>query len=59
MQMCVMRGEDYSSAVSFLRFHFDLLMTCVVAMRRYKKRITTAVKIDNLDLDLGIIDSSC
>ena len=34
-RMSIKRGENYSSVVSFLRrrFHFDLLKTCVIAMR--------------------------
>ena len=33
------RGETYSSVVSFLRrrFRFDLLKTCIIALRGYKK----------------------
>ena len=47
--------------VSFLRrrFRFDLLKTCVIAMRGYKKPTTTAAKIDTLDLDLRTTASSC
>ena len=37
-RMSIKRGENYSSVVSFLRrrFRFDLLKTCVIAMRGYK-----------------------
>ena len=48
-----MTCENYSSVVSFLRrrFSFDLLKTCVIAMRGYKKPTTLhAAKIDNPDL---------
>ena len=33
------RGDAYSSVVSFLRrrFRFDLLTTCIIALRGYKK----------------------
>ena len=50
-RMSIKRGENYSSVVSFLRrrFRFDLLKTCVIAMRGYKKPTTTAAKIDTLD----------
>ena len=43
-RMSIKRGENYSSVVSFLRrrFRFDLLKTCVIAMRGYKKPTTTA-----------------
>ena len=39
-RMSIKRGENYSSVVSFLRrrFRFDLLKTCVIAMRGYKQR---------------------
>ena len=59
--MNIKRGENYSSVVSFLRrkFRFDLLKTCVIAMRGYKKPTTTAAKIDTLDLDLRTTASSC
>ena len=64
-RMSIKRGENYSSVVSFLRrrFRFDLLKTCVIAMRGYKKPDpvlqTTAAKIDTLDLDLRTTASSC
>ena len=60
-QMSIKRCENYSSVVSFLRrrFCFDLLKTCVIAMRVYMKPTTTATKIDPLDLDLRITASSC
>ena len=60
-RMSIKRGENYSSVVSFLRrrFRFDLLKTCVIAMREYKKPSTTAAKIDTLDLDLRTTASSC
>ena len=60
-RMSIKRGENYSSVVSFLRrrFSFDLLNTCVIAMRGYKKPTTTAAKIDTLDLDLRTTASSC
>ena len=60
-RMSIKRGENYSSVVSFLRrrFRFDLLKTCVIAMRGYKKPATTAAKIDTLDLDLRTTASSC
>ena len=60
-RMSIKRGENYSSVVSFLRrrFRFDLLKTCVIAMRGYKKPTTTAAKIDTLDLDLRTTASSC
>ena len=60
-RMSIMSGENYSSVVSFLRrrFRFDLLKTCVIAMRGYKKPTTTAAKIDTLDLDLRTTASSC
>ena len=60
-RMSIKRGEKYSSVVSFLRrrFRFDLLKTCVIAMRGYKKPTTTAAKIDTLDLDLRTTASSC
>ena len=60
-RMSIKRGENYSSVVSFLRrrFRFDLLKTCVIAMRGYKKPTTTAAKFDTLDLDLRTTASSC
>ena len=60
-RMSIKRGENYSSVVIFLRrrFRFDLLKTCVIAMRGYKKPTTTAAKIDTLDLDLRTTASSC
>ena len=60
-RMSIKRGENYSSVVSFLRrrFRFDLLKTCVIAMRGYKRPTTTAAKIDTLDLDLRTTASSC
>ena len=60
-RMSIKRGENYSSVVSFLRrrFRFDLLKTCVIAMRGYKKPTTTAAKIDTLDLDLRTTASFC
>ena len=60
-RMSIKGGENYSSVVSFLRrrFRFDLLKTCVIAMRGYKKPTTTAAKIDTLDLDLRTAASSC
>ena len=53
-RMSIKRGGNYNSVVSFLRrrFRFDLLKTCVIAMRGYKKPTTTAAKIDTLNLDL-------
>ena len=47
MIMSIKKGENYSSVVSFLRrrFRFDLLKTCVMALRGYKKPITTAANI--------------
>ena len=44
-RMNIKRGENYSSVVSFLRrrFRFDLLKTCRITMRGYKKPTTTAV----------------
>ena len=60
-RMSLKRGENYISVVSFLRrrLRFDLLKTCVIAMRRYKKLMTTAAKIDTIDLDLRTTASSC
>ena len=60
-RMSIKRGENYSSVVSFLRrrFRFDLLKTCVIEMRGYKKPTTTAAKIDTLELDLRTTASSC
>ena len=60
-RMSIKRGENYSSVVSFLRrrFRFDLLKTCVIAMRGYKKPTTTAAKIDTIDLDLRTTASPC
>ena len=61
-RMSIKRGENYSSVLSFLRrrFCFDLLKTCVIAMRGYKKKPTaTAANIDTLDLDLRTTASSC
>ena len=62
--MSIKRGENYSSVVtvvSFLRrrFRFDLLKTCAIAMRGYKKPTTIVAKIDTLDLDLRTTASSC
>ena len=59
--MCIKRGENYSSVVSFLRrrFSFHILKTCVIVMRGYKKPTTTAAKIDTLNLDLRTTASSC
>ena len=56
-----MRGETYSSVVSFLRrrFRFDLLKTCIIALRGYKKPSSTPAKIETLDMDLRGIDTSC
>ena len=58
--MSIKRGENYSSIVSFRkrRFRFDLLKTCVIAMRGYKKPTTIAGKIDTLNLDLRTTASS-
>ena len=60
-RISIKKGENYSSVVGFLRrrFRFDLLKTCVIAMRGYKKPTTTAAKIDTLDLELRTTASSC
>ena len=60
-RMSIKRGYNYSSVVSFLRrrFCFDLLKTCVMAMRGYKKPTTIAAKIHTLDLYLRTTASSC
>ena len=52
-RMSAKRGETYSSVVSFLRrrFRFDLLKTCIIALRGYKPSSTPA-KIKTLDMDL-------
>ena len=49
--MSAKRGETYSSVVSFLRrrFRFDLLKTCIIALRGYKKPSSTPAKIETLD----------
>ena len=60
--MSMMRGETYSSEVSFLRrrFRFDLLKTCIiaVALRGYKKPSTTPAGMETLDRDLRGIATS-
>ena len=50
--MSAKRGETYSSVVSFLRriFRFDLLKTCIIALRGYKKPSGTPAKIETLDM---------
>ena len=55
------RGETYSSVVSFRgrRFRFDLLKTCIIALRSYKKPLSTPAKIETLDMDLRVIATSC
>ena len=60
-RMSAKRGETYSSVVSFLRrrFRFDLLETCIIALRGYKKPSSTPAKIETLDMDLRGIATSC
>ena len=60
-RMSAKRGETDSSAVSFLRkiFRFDLLKTCIIALRGYKKPSNTPAKIETLDMDLRGIATSC
>ena len=60
-RMSAKRGETYSSVVSFLRrrFRFDLLKTCIIALRGYKKPSSTPAKIETLDMDLRGIATSC
>ena len=60
-RMNAKRGETYSSVVSFLRrrFRFDLLKTCIITLRGYKKPSRTPAKIETLDMDLGVIATSC
>ena len=45
-RMSAKREETYSSVVSFLRrrFRFDLLKTCMIALRGYKKPSSTPAK---------------
>ena len=52
-RMSMKRGEQYSSAVSFLRrrYRFDLLKTCIISLRGYKKTVLPE-KIATLDMDL-------
>ena len=47
------RKEHYSIVVNFLRrrYRFDLLKTCVISMRGYKKAATKTENVDMLDLD--------
>ena len=60
-RISIKKCENYSSVRSFLRrrSRLDLLKTCVIAMRGYKKPTTAAAKIDTLDLDLWTTASSC
>ena len=51
--------SPYFLSLLISRFRFDLLKTCVITMRGYKKPTTTAAKIDTLDLDLKTTASSC
>ena len=41
------------------RFRFDLLKTCKIALRGYKKPSSTPAKIETLDMDLRGIATSC
>ena len=47
------RKEHYSIVVNFRRrrYRFDLLKTCVISMRGYKKADTKTENIEMLDLD--------
>ena len=47
--MSAKRGETYSSVVSFLRrrFRFDLLKTCIIALRGYKNEAEICASQDN------------
>ena len=54
MKLSVKRGERYSDTVGFVRrrIRFDLLRTCVISLRGYKK---TAAPENIRDLDLNLI----
>ena len=53
MKLSVKRGERYSDTVGFIRrrIRFDLLRTCVISLRGYKK---TAAPESIRDLDLNL-----
>ena len=53
MKLSVKRGERYSDTVGFVRrrIRFDLLRTCVIALRGYKKTTATD-SIRDLDFNL-------
>ena len=52
-RMSMKRGEKYSNIMGFLRrrYRFDLLRTCIISLRGYKKGATPE-KIESLDIDL-------
>ena len=60
-RMSAKRGETYSSVVGFLRrrFRFDLLKTCIIVLRGYKKPSSTPAKIETLYMVLRGIATSC
>ena len=53
MKMSTKRGERYSDTVSFIRrrIRFDLLRTCVISLRGFKKS-SAPEKIRELDFNL-------
>ena len=53
LKMSWKRNEQYSNVISFLRrrYRFDLLKTCVIALRGYRKGVKPE-KIEDLDLNL-------
>ena len=59
MKISLGRGERYSDTVGFIRrrIRFDLLKTCVISLRGYKKN-PVPERISDLDFNLRPVASS-
>ena len=54
MKLSQKRGEIYCDVVGFVRrrLGYDLIRTCVIAIRGYKKSTAPAEKIQDLEFNL-------
>ena len=59
MKLSLKRGERYSDVVGFIRrrLRFDLLRTCVIALRGFKKNAAPE-KIEDLEFNLRPVAAS-
>ena len=52
MKLSQKRGERYCDVVGFVRIRYDLIRTCVIAVRGYKKSTSPAEKNHDLEFNL-------